>query len=113
MSRPQQKHYVTRTLKIQEMVCPNCEAIVEDGVRALDGVKDVAAQWEKGQVRVIYDLLQLRLQAVEKLLQEIGYPPNEGYWQRKKRAWFHFTEKNERDNLTHVPHCCSKPPAGV
>lgn len=106
-------HQVTRTLKVTEMVCPECDAIIAEALSALGGVSRVEADWNRNRVTVAYDLHRVRLQEVEKLLAEIGYPPDPGLFQRKKREWLHFTEQNEADNLKHVGHCCSKPPVGA
>mgnify|MGYP000642564571 CR=1 FL=1 len=113
MATTNDTHPVTRTLKVTEMVCPECDAIVADGLSALDGVQKVEADWKKNSVTVTYDLLKVRAQAVEKLLAEIGYPPDPGCFRRKKRSLLHFTGQNEADNLKHGGHCCSKPPVGA
>ena len=106
-------HPVTRTLKVTEMVCVECEKIIAEALPALGGVSHVQSDWQSGEVTVTYDLYRLRIQEVEKLLSEIGYPPDAVFFQRKKRDWLHFTEKNEYDSLKHVGHCCSKPPVGT
>ena len=108
-----QPHPVTHRLKVEEMVCVECEEIIADGLTALNGVINVDSEWRKGAVIVTYDLHNTRIQDVEKLLSDIGYPPDRGFLSRKKRDWIHFTEKNEVDNLKHVGHCCSKPPVGA
>ncbi|MBF0590079.1 MAG: heavy-metal-associated domain-containing protein [Magnetococcales bacterium] len=113
MTTDHQPHPVTHTLKVMEMVCPECDEIIEDAVSILDGVSEVNGDWRNNSVTVTYDLQQVRIQEVEKLLTEIGYPLDGGFLQRKKRDWIHFTEQNEIDNLNHVAHCCSKPPAGA
>ncbi len=106
-------HPVTHSLKVMEMVCPDCEGIIADGLTALEGTSKVESNWRKGVVTITYDLHKTRIQDVEKLLSDIGYPPDTGFLSRKKRDWIHFTEQNEVDNLKHVGHCCSKPPVGA
>ncbi len=113
MTTTHDTHPVTRTLKVTEMVCPECNAIIADALKALDGVQAVNPDWRKNVVAVTYDLHKVRVQEVEKLLAEIGYPPDPDFLHRKKRDWLHFTEQNEADNLKHVGHCCSKPPVGA
>ena len=106
-------HPVSHSLKVEEMVCPECEEIIADALSELQGVGKVDSEWKKGEVTVTYDLHKTRIQDVEKLLSDIGYPPASGFFARKKRDWVHFTEKNEVDNLKHQAHCCSKPPSGT
>lgn len=111
METSDRSHLVTRTLKITEMVCSGCDEIITDAVATLAGVQAVKPNWRKSLLSVTYDLQKVRIQEVEKILTEIGYPPDSGFFHRTKRGWLHFTERNERDNLKHVGHCCSKPPA--
>lgn len=112
MTTSDQTHNVTRTLQVEEMVCVECDEIITEALSMLGGVVKVESKWQKGLVTITYDLQKTRIQEVERLLTEIGYPPQNGYFARKKRDWIHFTEKNELDNLKHVGHCCSKPPVG-
>jgi copper chaperone CopZ len=109
--RTHNSHQVTRTLKVTEMVCTECDNIIAEALSALNGVTHVQSDWRNNTVTVTYDLFRVKVQDVEKMFYEIGYPPDSGFFQRKKRDWLHFTEKNELDNLKYVGHCCSKPPA--
>jgi len=90
-----------------------CEQTIQRGLNTLPGIHKVHADHHTGQVKVTYDLGATQLQTVEGKLAELGYPPDDGFWARKKRGWVHFTEQNKRDNLTHQGHCCSKPPSGA
>ncbi|MBF0381674.1 MAG: heavy-metal-associated domain-containing protein [Magnetococcales bacterium] len=111
--RGQKTYPVTRNLKVTEMVCDECSNIIAEALQALGGVSHVQSDWQHNKVTVTYNLYQVKIQEVEKLLLEIGYPPAEGFLQKTKREWLHFREKNEMDSLKHVGHCCSKPPVGV
>jgi copper chaperone CopZ len=106
-------YYVSRKLKVDEMVCIECEKIISDALSMLDGVKSVDSKWKNGLVIVVYDLHKANIQDVEKLLSDIGYQPDNNLLSRINRDWIRFIEKSERDNLTHVGHCCSKPPIGA
>ncbi|MEG3637633.1 heavy-metal-associated domain-containing protein [Magnetococcus sp. PR-3] len=113
MSTAHKTHPVTRRIRVFDMVCPECEKIIAEGLLVLDGVIEVESDWDKGEVCVTYDLFQVHVQDIEKLLIEIGYPLQDTFWAQTKQAWIHYTEKNEIDNLHHKAHCCSKPPAGA
>lgn len=95
------------------MVCPECERIIDEAMTMLSGVQNVTSNWEKNTVVAIYDLNLTRFHELTELLADIGYAPDNGFFQRTKRDWIHFTEKNEVDNMKHVGHCCSKPPVGA
>lgn len=101
---------VTHHLKVTRMVCLECEEIIVEGLAALDGVISVVANWQKNIVRVTYDIHKVQMGSVEKLLTEIGFPPDLGFFQRKKRDWMRFTDQNRMDSLNHQGACCSKAP---
>ncbi|MBF0369115.1 MAG: heavy-metal-associated domain-containing protein [Magnetococcales bacterium] len=113
MTPSTKRHLVTRSLTVTEMVCPECEEIITEGLGALSGVQEVKACFGDNQVTVTYDLFETHFGEVEHFLTEISYPPADGFIQRKKRDWIRYTEKNELDNLNHKAPCCSKPPTGA
>ncbi len=113
MAVTDETHPVTRTLKVMEMVCPECSEIIGDGLSGLPGVQRVDSDWRRNKVTVTYDLYRVRAHEVEKLLADIGFPPHSSFPHRWMRDWIHFTEQNEVDNLQHVAHCCSRPPVGA
>ena len=94
------------------MSCSGCEQTILSALNALSGVHETRADHRTGRVKITYDLHTVRIQTLEEKLAELGYPPGNGFWARRKRDWIHFTEQNKRDNLTHQGegHCCSKPP---
>lgn len=101
---------VTHALKIAGMVCAACAEIITEGLTALQGVRRVDADWRRSRVSVTYDLTQVRLEALEKLLTEIGFPPDPGLPHRLRRDWWRFADQNTLDHCTHRSACCSKPP---
>ena len=104
---------VIRIVRVTQMVCPECSSIIYDGLIGLPGVQKVVSDWHRNKVTVTYNLHKVRALDVEKLLDDIGYPPHPGFLYRFKREWIHFIEQNQFDNLKHLEHCCNRPPAGV
>ncbi|MBF0164417.1 MAG: heavy-metal-associated domain-containing protein [Magnetococcales bacterium] len=92
------------------MVCAACAEIITEGLTALQGVLRVDADWHRSRVTVTYDLKQVRLEALEKLLTEIGFPPDPGLPHRLRRDWWRFVDQNTLDHCQHRSACCSKPP---
>lgn len=113
MNRYQAPHLVTHSIKVTEMVCPECERIIAEALTVLDGVVNVTSNWRRNTARVNYDLNLTRFQDLEELLNDIGYAPDTRFFHSVKRGWIRFTEQNEIDNMKHVAHCCSKPPVGA
>lgn len=105
-------YFVTQTVKVTGMVCHECATIVTEALLALDGVEKVQSHWQKNRLTMTYDLNRVTIQKVEKLLADIGYPADPGFFQRKKRDWIRFAEQNALDIVKHVQPCCSKPPVG-
>ncbi|MEO5347230.1 MAG: heavy-metal-associated domain-containing protein [Magnetococcus sp. YQC-9] len=101
---------VTHTLRISGMVCAACAEIITEGLTALDGVRIVRAYWQRSRVTITYDLLRVRLEALEKLLTEIGFPPDPGLIQRLRRDWWRFADQNTLDHCKHRGACCSRSP---
>ena len=102
---------VSRTINVSDIKCSSCEKTITDSLMNLDGVFEVKPDHETGKVDVTYDLQKIQLGIVEEKLASIGFPLVRSFWARCKRGLDHFKEQNESDNMTHVPHCCNKPPA--
>lgn len=101
---------VTHELKIAGMVCAECAEIIADGLIALQGVLKVTTNWHRSRITVTYDLNRVVLNDLEKILTEIGFPPDPGFFQTKKRTWIRFVDQNTRDALKHRGVCCNRPP---
>ncbi|MBF0191981.1 MAG: heavy-metal-associated domain-containing protein [Magnetococcales bacterium] len=101
---------VTHDLKVAGMVCAECAEIIAEGLGALNGVLKVVTHWHRNTVTVTYDLQRVRIHALEKLLTEIGFPPDPGFIQRKKRDWIRFVDQNTLDAMKHRGACCNRPP---
>lgn len=100
----------TRAISVQGMTCADCEKKLRDSIRQLEGVQEVNADCRTGVVTVSYDLLKADLSAIEQELGKSGFDLKQGMWGRLKRGWTHYTEQNERDNMTAgSPPCCSSP----
>ncbi len=96
-----------RKFHVDGMTCEGCEATITQSLLRIPGIKNVTADHSKGAVHVKYDLLRVRLEAIEKVITGLGYKPSSGVWDRFKRGWYHFTEENECENMKATHHCCS------
>ena len=100
----------TRRIPVHGLSCADCEERLEKAVSRLEGISNVEADSRAGAVTVSYDLLKTDLSAIEQELGKSSFAPRHGVWGRVKRRWTHYTERNERDNLTAgSPPCCSSP----
>ncbi|MBF0417771.1 MAG: heavy-metal-associated domain-containing protein [Magnetococcales bacterium] len=101
---------MTHVLRIAGMVCSACAEIITEGLIAMKGVVRVDADWQRSRITVTYDLKQVRLEALEKVLTEIGFPPDPGLIHRLWRAWWRFVDQNTLDHCEHRGACCSRSP---
>ena len=46
MNRYQTPHLVTHSIKVTEMVCPECERIIAEALTVLDGVVNVTSNYK-------------------------------------------------------------------
>ncbi len=84
---------------------------LEAQVGSLPGVRAVAANVDKHQIVVRYDVTETDYLSVLDALKNSGFPAADNWWARRKRDWYEFTEGNARENAkAPPPACCNKPP---
>lgn len=85
--------------------------LVGEILREIDGV-DGIEQLTPECLRITYDINQTSWAKLRERLQTKGAYSNTGLFSRWRDGWREFVEQNTRDNLSHKPACCSKPPSG-
>ena len=65
---------------------------------------------EPGRLKVVFNLMTIRAEEIESLVKESGILLSERFFDRFRRDWRHYLEKNEYDNIIIEPHSCCKPP---
>ena len=99
-----------RTIKIDSMSCAGCETKITDDVLRLRGVVSVSVDYKAFKIYVSYDLLRINLKDIEEKLNELGYSASKGFIYKVRDGFVHFSEENERDNISAKPAaCCSNP----
>ena len=63
---------MTKTIKVEGMMCPHCEATVKKALEAIDGVKEASASHEKGEAEVSLEE-DVDLSVLEKAITDAGY----------------------------------------
>jgi YHS domain-containing protein len=62
-------------------------------------------------IAITYDLRQCRAEQIEACLSGAGIKLGEGWSDRLRLGWTHYTEENELDSLAAQPGaCCNRPP---
>jgi len=70
------------------------------------GVSTVEIDAAKRDVFVEYDLRKCCEEAIEHRLVSLGFTLEDGFMERLKRGYIHYTEKNEMDSLEAEPGSC-------
>jgi copper chaperone len=58
---------------VEGMTCTGCEQRVSGSVREFDGVRDVTADHQTGEVRVSFDPAALSQEAIAGRIRDLGY----------------------------------------
>jgi copper chaperone len=62
-----------KTFKVEGMSCSHCKAAVEDGLNNLSGVESSSADFERGNVEVVYDEKLVTVDDLRGAVEEAGY----------------------------------------
>ena len=63
----------TTVLKVPDMTCGHCELSVQEALDELDGVRNVKADHDTGDVEVAYDEDKVGTEQFRKAIEEVGY----------------------------------------
>ena len=63
----------TTTLKVSGMTCGHCELSVQEALDELDGVRNVKADHDTGDVEVAYDENKVDTKQFREAIEEVGY----------------------------------------
>jgi len=98
-----------RMFSLDQPVTSDQAQRLTEALNQLMGVRNVRIENQK--IAIIYDLLEVTAEQIERILEDTGSGLGSGWAKRLKRGWIHYTEENELDNLADAPGaCCNKPP---
>ena len=94
-------------------ISPPPDTYLEEIIRkvsALDGVRGAHWNSKDSALVVEYDLVKIRMKDIEAFLSMKGFRMRTGALNKVKTTIIHFTEENERSNLSSRPSdCCANP----
>ena len=83
---------------------------IDASLKKLEGISEAHFDSQQGRIEIVYDILHIQLKDIENKLNELGYPLRYNFINRIKDNFLHFTEENEKGNLTAPPMpCCTYP----
>lgn len=62
-----------KQFQIGGMICVNCQKKIEEGLRNLPGVREVAVSYQTGGARIVYDTDQLSFTQIEQAINNLDY----------------------------------------
>lgn len=66
-----------KIIKVKGMHCHGCEMLIKLSLQELEGVKEVDASYQQGEVEVEYDEGRVDLKKILEVIKENGYQPEE------------------------------------
>jgi copper chaperone CopZ len=99
-----------RFINLENIECSGCEQQIEEELSKLEGISEVHYDSQNRRIEIVYDILKIQLKDIENKLNELGYPLHYNFFNRVKDNFLHFTEENEKNNITATPMpCCTYP----
>jgi len=99
-----------RTFMLEQVVTGLQRDAVMMALNQLMSVRNITVAGNK--IAIDYNLLEVNAGQIEMALVKAGVLLGEGWGERLKRGWIHYTEETELDNLAAGDAaCCNKPPA--
>ena len=92
----------TRILKLQESLTTNQQQVVIADLMNMMGIKKVSVDIDR--VLITYDLLQATVEQIEATIEKSGDKLGGGLGEKLKRAFIHYLEESELDNLEQSGH---------
>jgi YHS domain-containing protein len=96
-----------RTITLNDDLNERQQTILQQALSAMMGIVDL--NMDGRHIRICYNLLQATSSQIEECIRGIGLELGDAWAQRLTRAWHHFTEETELDNLAApTTACCNK-----
>lgn len=94
-----------RRLRLAAPLSPGEARIVEEALLGTMGVRQVSAEGDT--LEISYDLLEMSAELIEEQMAAIGVRLGNGWSERLRRAFVHYVEECELDNLAaNDKNCC-------
>lgn len=108
------KHYIKniikqRTLELEKTIPDAIAKAISQSLMTMMGINEV--QIKDNKIDITYNLLEATSQQIEDHIDQMGQHLSGSWIDRLKRAFIHYKEETELDNLEQSDsHSCHKPP---
>ena len=86
-------HMKRHSIKVQGMVCEECEQRISKTLSTIEGVKVICADSEKGVLKVEYEPERCSFEQIKDAIKNVGYTIDENAFDRIKSKIINFSEK--------------------
>jgi len=86
-----------RIVKLNEPLTENQSAVIVTDLGNMMGIKDIHI--ESDRIHITYDLLEVTVEQIEVAIEKAGEKLGNGLAEKLKRAFIHYLEESELDNL--------------
>ncbi len=102
---------MVRHLRLVGEVENNQQSIVQE-IEQLFGVDSVSIDTSESLLNVAYDATKRQLDEVEEIVRKYECDIASDWWTHFKEGYYKFVDQNVKDNASHEPWSCHKPPSG-
>ncbi|PKI18152.1 hypothetical protein [Colwellia sp. 12G3] len=103
---------VIRNLRLINVTDDNRNALMED-IDHQFGIDEVSYKSTDATLYLAYDATNINLDGIEEIIKKHGADIHNDWWTHTKDQYYKFVDQNVKDNATHVPWSCHKPPSGT
>lgn len=89
-----------RRIMLKKRISEDLKALLEKSLRSLMGIKEIG--FDQQVLFVSYDLLQVSLDTIEKVIEDNASQQNGTVFGKIKRSIIHYSEECELGNLAHL-----------
>jgi len=86
-----------RIVKLYEPLSENQSAVIVTDLGNMMGIKDIRVELD--QIYISYNLLEITVEQIEATVEKTGEKLGNGLAEKLKRAFIHYLEESELDNL--------------
>ncbi len=108
------KHYIKnitklRTLELEEIIPDDIANAISQSLMTMMGINKVQVKGKK--ITITYNLLEATTEQIEEHIEQMGQSLSRNWIDRLKRAFIHYSEETELDNLEQGDgYSCHNPP---
>ena len=99
-----------RTVSVPNINSEHCETVFQEHFDDMTGMLDLEVDYNRKNLRLVYDSSKVGFDEIEKTLATIGFPISDTNWSRMKAARYRFHDENSKNNDQKTESACISQP---